>query len=233
MMQVTQVMSRPSRLIVAELSKYSDNAGVQGFLTPAHIYICDLMCIKYSHPAVLNVIKSQMGKVPPKKREYKHFTPQHWYSMVDNMLRGKAGAAREVDGAVYEAMTDYNAFNHITKIYLTDDYSIGEALIINRIVNEETQADIVAACKTASQNGVHNMAYVKRVLEGMAAERKAEELRIRILGDKIDQSTQGIRTEVHTHSAIELAKSEFDYNKKREDMLLELLMQKMFGGDKK
>lgn len=232
-MQVAQAMSRQSRLIVAELSKYSDNAGVQGFLTSAHLYICDLMCIKYSQPAVLNVIKSQIAKVPPKKREYKHFTPSHWYKVVDNMLAGKPGAAREIEGPVYGEMTDYNAFNHITKMYLSEDYTLGEALLINRMVNEETLADIVAACKTAAQNGVRNMAYVKRVLESIAAGRRAEELRIKMLGGKIDQSQQGIRTQIHTHTPIELAQSENEYNKKREDMLLELLVQKLYGGDKK
>ena len=232
MLQVTQVMSRPSRLIVTELSKYSDNAGVQGFLTSAHIYICDLMCIKYSQPAVLNVIKAQIGKVPPKKREYKHFTPSHWYPVVNNMLSGKPGASREIDGKIYGEMVDYNPFTHITKMYLTDDYSLGEAILINRIVNEETQADIVAACRTSAQNGVHNMAYVKKVLEGMAANRRAEELRIRMLGDKINNSSSVIQTDIHTHTPIELAKSEYDYNQKREDMLLELMLKKMFGGQK-
>lgn len=233
MLQATQKMARASRQVVTELNKYADAAGVQGFLIPAHIYMCDYMIIKYNQTAVINVIKSHMTKIQPKKREYKHFTPTYWYKIVDNMLGDKVGARRNQDIQVCGEMVDYNSFNHITKMYLLDDYSVQDAAIINRIVNQYSLADIVSACKTASQNGVHSMAYVDAVLRDMDARKSAEALRIKVLGDKIEKSNMTIGGETHTHTPIELAKAEYDYNKKREDMILELLVNKMFGGEKK
>ena len=69
MLQATQKMARASRQVVTELNKYADAAGVQGFLIPAHIYMCDYMIIKYNQAAVINVIKSHMTKIQPKKRD--------------------------------------------------------------------------------------------------------------------------------------------------------------------
>ena len=62
-MQVTQAMCRASRQVVNELNKYADAAGVQGFLIPAHIYICDYMVIKYYQAAVMNVIRQHITKI--------------------------------------------------------------------------------------------------------------------------------------------------------------------------
>lgn len=232
MLQTTQVMSKASRQIVTELNKYADTAGVQGFLIPAHLYMCDYMVIKYNQTAVANVIKSHMSKIPPKKREFKHFTPIYWYKIVDNMLNDKS-VHRNQDIQVYGEMVDYNSFNHITKMFLFDDYSIQDAIIINRIVNTCDLSDIISACKTASQNGVHSMAYVDAILRDINARKYVEATRIKELGDKIDSSNRTLGGEIHRHTAIELAKSEYDYNKKHEDVLLELLVNKMFGGTDK
>lgn len=229
-MQVTQVMCRASRQVVNELNKYADAASVQGFLIPAYVYICDYMVIKYHQAAVINVIRQHITKIAPPKREFKHFTPIYWYRMVDNVLGGQAGAKRTYDGEVYGEMKDYNAFNHFTKIYLSDDYSVHDALLINQIVNTYSLDEIVKACKTATDNAVHSVAYVMAILKDMAATKRAEELRIRMLGEKIEKSTMQIQTETHSHTPIELAQSEYNYQKKREDMLLELMLQKMFGG---
>lgn len=232
-MQATQAqtMCRASRQVVNELNKYADAAGVQGFLIPAHIYICDYMVIKYSHAAVMNVLRQHITKIPPRKREYKHFTTTYWYHVVDNVLGNQTSAKRSYDGEVYGEMKDYNTFNHITKIYLQDDYSVHEALLINQICNIYTLDDVVRACKTATGNAVHSMAYVMAILKDMDATKRAEELRIRMLGERIEKSSMQIQTETHTHTPIELAKSEYDYNKKRDDVLLELMLKKMFGGD--
>lgn len=127
-------------------------------------------------------------------------------------------------------MTDYNSFNHFTKIYLTDDYSVHDALLINQIVNNYTLDEIVRACKTASDNAVHSVSYVQAILKDMAATKRAEELRIRMLGERIEQSSMQIQTETHTHTPIELAQAEYNYNKKRDDILLELMLRNMFGG---
>lgn len=229
-MQTTQAMSRASRLVVNELNKYADAAHVQGFLIPAHVYICDYMTIKYHHAAVINVIRQHLTKVAPAKRASKHFTPIYWYRAVDQILGGQANAKRTYEGEVYGEMVDYNGFNHFTKFYLQSDYSVHDALLINQIVNTHSLDDIVKACKAASEKAVHSISYVKAILDDMAATKRAEELRIRMLGERIEQSTAQIQTETHTHTPIELAQSEYNYNKKRDDVLLELMLKKMFGG---
>lgn len=230
-MQVTQVMCRASRQVVNELSKYADASGVQGFLIPAHLYICDYMVIKYHQAAVINVIRQHITKIPPPKREYKHFTPMYWYRIIDNILGKQENAKKTYDGEVHGEMTDYNSFNHFTKIYLSDDYSVHDALLINQICNTYTLDEIVRACKTATDKAVHSIAYVMAILKDMDATKRAEELRIRMLGEKIEKSSIQIQTETHTHTPIELAKSEYDYQKKRNDMILELMLQKMMGGN--
>lgn len=234
-MAQTQVMCRASRQVVNELNKYANAAGVQGFLIPAHLYICDYMVIKYHQAAVINVIRQHITKISPTKREYKHFTPTYWYKMIDNILGGQENAKKTYDGEVYGEMVDYNGFNHFTKIYLSDDYSVHDALLINQICNTYTLDEIVRACKTATDNAVHSIAYVMAILKDMAATKRAEELRIKMLGERIEQSSMQIKTETHTHTPIELAKAEYDYQKKRNDVLLELMLQKMLGGqdDKK
>lgn len=229
-MQATQVMSRASRQVITELNKYADAAHVQGFLIPAHVYICDYMTIKYHQAAVINVIKQHLTKVQPAKRVSKHFTPLYWYRMVDTILGGQQNAKKSYDGEVYGEMTDYNSFNHFTKIYLTDDYSVHDALLINQIVNNYTLDEIVKACKAASDNAVHSVSYVQAILKDMAATKMAEELRIRMLGERIERSSMQIQTETHTHTPIELAQAEYNYNKKRDDILLELMLRNMFGG---
>ena len=106
-----------------------------------------------------------------------------------------------------------------------------DALLINQIVNTYSLDDIVKACKAATDNAVHSVAYVMAILKDMAATKRAEELRIRMLGEKIEKSTMQIQTTTQSHTPIELAQSEYNYQKKREDMLLELMLQKMFGGN--
>lgn len=229
MLQATQAMARASRQVINELNKYADVSNVQGFLIPAHIYMCDYMIIKYNQAAIINVIKSHMTKIPVKKREYKHFTPLYWYKIVDNMLSNKQGVERNNDVEIHGEIVDYNAFNHITKLYLLDDYSVQDAILINQIVNKYNLSDIISACKTASQNGAYSMSYVSAVLRDIDARKRAESMRIDFMRNRIKQSSESINTTIHRHTPIELAKAEYDYNKKREDMMLELLMNKMFG----
>ena len=233
MLQTTQVMARASRNVVNELNRYADMAGVQGFLIPAHIYMCDYITLKYNYTAAINVIKSHMSKIPQSKREYKHFTPIYWYKVIDNMLGGKPGVCKTNDVTVHGEMVDYNSFNHITTIFLTDDYGAQDAALINKIVNKYTLSDIVSACKTASHNGAYSMSYVDAVLRDIDGKKRAEELRIRMLGERVEKSNAMLDGEIHTHTPIELAMAEHNYNKKREDMLLELLIDKMFGGNGK
>lgn len=226
-----QTMCRASRHVMNELNKCAEAAGVQGLIVPAHIYMCDYMVIKYQQAAVVNVIKSHIASISPKRRESKHFTPMYWYKMVDNMLSGKQGACRN-EQSVYGEMTDYNGFSHITRMFLIDDYSIQDAKKINEIVNTNDLETIVEACKQSADAGVRNVAYMSAVINNINTSKAMRQADIDRLRTKVESSQTSLRTETHTHTVIELAQMEYEYNKKKEAAMLEALFNRIVGGDK-
>lgn len=222
------VMSKSSRMVINQLNKLANDSDVQGLIIPAHIYICDYMTIKYSPGAIMNVIRSGVGKIQKSRREYKHFTPLYWYKMVDNIL----GKNQSSDIQVFGEIQDYNSFNYLIRNYLQIDYSGQEAQRINHLVNTVDQSTIVSACKIATQNGVHSIAYVETVIEGEQQKKKFEELKLKVINDKAQESSNLLRIETQKHTPIELAQIEYKYEQKREDILLELMIKKLLEGKK-
>jgi len=215
--------------VINELDKIASSNGVQGFIVPAHVYMCDYMTIKYSTQAIINVLRSQISKIPKHKREYKHFTPLYWYKVVDNML-GNGTATREVSGTVYGEMVDYNAFNHIVGMFLVSDYSVQDSVYINNLVNTASLSDIINACNTAKQNGVHTIAYMRAIIDGENGKREAERQRAEQMNMKIAASSGRLmHNDIHRHTAIELAEIQYNYEKKRESSDLEAAIRKLLG----
>lgn len=223
------MMAKASRLVIDELNRMAKESNVQGFTTPAHIYICDHMTAKYNHRAIMNVIKSHLNNMPKVRRQYKHFTPTYWFKIVESVL-GDNAKIIDCNITLYGELNDYNQFVHITQHYLLTDYSQSDAIKINNISNTASIQEVVNACKIASQNGVYNISYVETIINGERQKKRLSEVRDSILFDKTQQSNKLLNTETHTHTPIELAQMEYSFEKKKEDILLELLMQKYLNG---
>ena len=114
-------MSRPSRLIINELNKLANQSNVQGFLVPAHIYMCDYMIIKYNYVVILNTIRSHINNIQKTNRQYKHFTPIYWYKVIDNIFKNNNNVRFNINNIVYGEMNDYNSYNHIISKFLQSD----------------------------------------------------------------------------------------------------------------
>jgi hypothetical protein len=211
-----------------QLNKLANDSDVQGLILPAHLYICDYMIIKYSPGAIMNVIRSGVSKIQKGRREYKHFTPLYWYKVVDNIL----GKNQTSDIQIFGEMQDYNSFNYLVKNYLQSDYSGLEAQRINHLVNTVDQSVIVSACKIAIQNGVRNIAYVESVIASEQQKKKFEDLRLKVINDRAQESSNLLKIEVQTHTPIEMAQIEYKYEQKREDILLELMVKRLLEGKK-
>lgn len=233
MQNPTMVMSKASRMIINQLDKLAMDSGVQGLTIPAHIYMCDYMIIKYNQSAVMNIIRSHIAKIPKVKREFKHFTPIYWYKIVDNMLGNNESVKYDIDGEVYGEMQDYNSFNYIIRNFLQSDYSIQEAIRINKLVNTVDQSSIVSACKVAAQNNVYNMAYVEAVIQSDQQRKKCEEIKHQAIIQRAQESSDKLRMDVHQHTPVELAEMEYNYEEKRNNILLTLMVKKLLDGDKK
>ena len=229
------VMSRSSRLVMNELNKLAKDSNVQGLTIPAHVYMCDYMTIKYSHRAIVNIIRSKLASIAPSRRQSKHYTVAYWYSVIDSMLKDNPNAKMDVgDATIYGDMQDYNSFNHLTRHYLKSDYSNQDALTINNIVNTTDFITIVNACKVAERNCVFNMQYLRTIIDGEKQRAEYEALKTRLVNEKATESSNRLRMDIHTHTPLELAKIEYDYNQKRNDILLELMLKNLLeGGAKK
>lgn len=225
---INVTMAKASRLVIDELNRMGRESDVQGFNTPAHIYICDYMTAKYNHRAIMNVIKSHLNNMPKVKRQYKHFTPTYWYKIVDNILGDNA---KIIDGNVNLCgeMVDYNPFIQITQHYLLSDYGQYDAIKINNIVNTASIQDIISACKVATQNSVYSVPYIESIINSEHQKKHLNEVRESILFDKTQQSNKLLNTETLTHTPIELAQMEYNYEKRKEDILLELLVEKLLN----
>lgn len=227
------MMSRATRQVLNELDQYAKMSNVQGLTIPAHIYLGDVLTTKYYQNAIINLIKSRMAKIPKTKRESKHFTLSYWYPIVDNMLQNQTAPKREISGIVYGEMLDYNPFNHIISKYLITDYSTADAQLINQIVNEYTFMEITAATRAAAQANVYSVRYIKAILEGEKAKHQLEVNKIHALGAKIDESDKLLQQDKVVYTQDEVTHAEQTFEEKRHNMLLQMMVDKMLGGDNK
>lgn len=218
-------MCRESRKIFEELDKQASMYDVQGFITPAHIYICDTLVCRYYTAPILNIIKQKIKTI--KNKEWKHFTIEYWSPIIERMLSHAQGTMRDAD-----ICTDTNcldSFEYIISKYLITDYSISDAIMLNKLIHGVPYASIMYACNEARKYNVSEIRYINAIIEKERAKQDAKIQAINNLSDKIAESDKILDAGVHTHTIMDIASAQYNYEKARQNAELEKKFEEMFG----
>lgn len=215
-------MCRESRKIFEFLDDIAIKNGVQGIITPAHIFICDSLVCKFFTQPMLNVITNKLNHIG--KKSSKHFEITYWDSIITMMLTDKSASRKnEFDTG------NYDVYDVINKLMIVD-YSMEDALVIFKIASEYTVAEVEYAYNIAKSAGVYNIQYMKAILEREKAEKQIEITKIDNLTTKIEKSNNLLNTDIRQHSAIDVAIAQYEFRKKIEDYELERKMNELVGG---
>jgi hypothetical protein len=219
-------MCKESRKIFDELNKQAEMNDVQGIITPVHIYICDrLMCEYYAAP-VINILKQRIKSI--RNKEWKHFTIDYWEPVIRKNLKNILGTHRD---NVNIGCDNQDGFTYIISNYLITDYSISDAVILNRLVNNTPLASIKYACEEAIKYGVREIRYINAIIDKERAKQEERTRSISALANKISQSDKLIQTQTHTHTVMDIASAQYNYEKAKQNAELERRFMEVFGND--
>lgn len=219
-------MCRESKKIFDDLDRYASACDVQGLITPAHVYICDRLVCEYYTAPILNILKQRIKAV--KNKEWKHFTIEYWEPVIRKSLKNAASTYRDVTGI---GCDNQDGFTHIVTNYLIADYSITDAIILNKLVNNTPLASIKYACEEAKKYGVREIRYINAIIDKERAKQEEKSRAIANLSDKIKGSDRLIQTQTHTHTVMDIASAQYNYQKAMENAELERKFREVFGND--
>lgn len=221
-------ISRESRRLLDELDKLATQYDTSVIVTPSQMYIADQLTLKYFTAPILNAIKSKVKQL--KKVSSKHFTVEHWVSVLDSMFQNNVSVRR--DGSVVQIIdgkdVGISGFQLISK-YLVDDYSQQDAEMIYQIIHEYSDLMIKDAINVASGNNVYNIRYVNAVLKKELALTNMRMQAAKQIEERADRSNAILNRPIIQHSAIDMATSQYDWEKAKQNAELERKMQEMFG----
>lgn len=215
-------MSRDSRKLFEFIDGIASKHGVQGMITPAHIYICDTLVCQFYVTAIENVIRNKLNHIG--KKTSRHFDITYWESIVRLMLTDK-GAMRNHN---ISQSLNAESFNIINELMITD-YSVEDATMMNRIIADNNTNTIRKACDIAKSSNVRNIQYISAVIDRMNAELGLRIMKIDKLGEKIERSSK-IDNKVHEHTILDIALAKYEYQKKVEEYELERKMNELLEG---
>lgn len=219
------VMCRESKKIFEELNRQASMNDVQGLITPAHIYICDrLVCEFYTAP-IINILKQRIKAI--KNKEWKHFTIEYWDPVIRKNLKNATGTHRE--SIVDIGCDNQDGFIHVVSNYLIADYSITDAIMLNKLVNNTPLASIKYACDEAIKYGVREIRYINAIIVKEKAKQEEMARSITALSEKIGQSDKLIQTQTHRHTVMDIASAQYNYEKAKENAELERKFKEVFG----
>lgn len=219
-------MCRESKKIFDDLNRYASACDVQGLITPAHVYICDRLVCEYYTAPILNILKQRIKAV--KNKEWKHFTIEYWEPVIRKSLKNAASTHR---GNVDIGCDNQDGFTHIVTNYLIADYSITDAITLNKLVNNTPLASIKYACEEAKKYGVREIRYINAIIDKERAKQEEKTRAIANLSDKIKGSDRLIQTQTHTHTVMDIASAQYNYQKAMENAELERKFKEVFGND--
>lgn len=217
-------MCRESKRIFDDLGAYASSCDVQGLITPAHVYICDRLICEYYTAPMLNILKQRIKTV--KNKEWKHFTIEYWEPVIRKTLKNVGSAHRDITGI---GCDNQDGFTYVVTNYLIADYSITDAIMLNRLVNSTPLATIKYACEEAKKYGVREIRYINAIIEKERAKQEEKTRAIANLSDKIKGSDRLIQTQTHTHTVMDIASAQYNYNKAMENAELERKFKEVFG----
>lgn len=217
-------MCRESKRIFDELNRQASMNNVQGLTTPAHIYICDRLICEYYTAPMINILKQRIKGV--RNKEWKHFTIEYWEPVIRKSLKNAASTHRDTTDI---GRDNQDGFTYIISNYLIADYSISDAIMLNRLVNNTPLASIKYACEEAKKYGVREIRYINAIID---KERAKQEEKVRVIGalsDKISQSDKLVQTQTHRHTMMDIASAQYNYEQAKQNAELERMFKEVFG----
>ena len=224
-------MSRSSRKVLDTLEKLAKDNGMGIFLIPSHVYTAEMLVCKYFEGPVINIIRSKLKNIPKNKRNLNHYTITYWKPVIEKMLSKQAHTKRPHHDDIHTEPDDYTNFNYLTTKFVLTDYSIDEAIMVNKISNEFSLKDIIKACDIARSNESMNIAYINGILQKQKAADEFKKGKLQDLADKSRQSDEILNKQKVYYDEDSVDEFEKSYEEKRNDMLLEMLLEKMTGGN--
>jgi hypothetical protein len=221
-------MSREARKLLTDLEAIASKYNITTLVTPSQVYVADQLIQKYYTAPILNAIKSKVKSL--KNRSSKHFTVEHWVSVLDSIFVGNSGVRRE--GSVVQVIDGHDiglqGFQLLIR-YLPTDYSINDAEMIYNIVHRYTNESIQSAIRTANVNKVYNIQYVNAILEREQALSNIRKQEIDKLRERANSSNSVLNRTKVEHSAIDMAISQYNWEQAKSNSELEQKMKEMFG----
>lgn len=217
-------MCRESRKIFDELNRQASMHDVQGLITPAHIYICDRLVCEYYTAPMINILKQRIKAV--RNKEWKHFTIEYWEPVIRKNLKNATGTHRDVASTGFD---NQDGFAYVISNYLIADYSLSDAMMLNKLVNDVPLATIKYACEEAKKYGVREIRYINAIVDKERAKQEEKIRSINNLSNKIGQSDKLINTETHRHTVMDIASAQYNYQKAMENAELERKFMEVFG----
>lgn len=220
-------MSRESRKIFDELARQASINDVQGIITPAHVYICDkLVCEFYTAP-MINILKTRIKSI--RKKEWKHFTIEYWEPAIRQSFKNAPSTHRQN----YDVgCGNQDGFTYIITNYLIADYSISDAIMLNKLVNNTTLEMIKYACEEAKRYNVREIRYINAIIDKERAKQEEKVRAINNLSNKIEQSDKLNNTETHRHTIMDIASAVHNYENAMQNAELERKLEELYGGIK-
>lgn len=221
-------MSREARKLLNELEIMANQNNISTLVTPSQIYVADQIILKYYTAPIINAIKSKVNGL--KSKSSKHFTVEHWISVLDSIFSNNMGVRRE--GSVVQVIDGNDigsqGFQQLIKYFITD-YSISDAEMVYKVVHMYEPHNINDAIRTAINNKVYNIQYVNAILEKEQALSNMKKQEMQKLRERADNASSILNKHKVKHSIIDVASSQYDWERQKENAELEKKLYEIFG----
>jgi hypothetical protein len=221
-------MSREARKLLTELETLAQQNNISTLVTPTQVYVAEQVVLRFYTAPILNAIKSKVKGL--KNRSSKHFTIEHWVSVLNSMFMNNTSVRRE--GSIVQVIDGEDIGNQgfqLLSKYLIADYSISDAELVYKIVHTYEQHTIHNAIRSAVNNKVHNIQYVNAILEKEQALSNMKKQEIQRLRERANSANSILDRHKIKHSIIEVATSQYNWEKHKENAELEKKMKEVFG----
>ena len=214
------VMCKKSREIIDGLDEFAHSRNAQRLTTPGQVYMCDYLVLTFMYaPAILTFIKSDIKKSPnPKKFDITYWKPERIHLQRSDRDMSDTGV-NNLDG-----------FKQIVMNYLLVDYSINDALAINRLCERNTASEIETAVGIAKRANVYSIPYLTAILDRMFIERMTKDAQTAEINKRVAENDIKLTKErIVKHTPLELAQMQYEWEEKEENARLEKLFKEKFG----
>ena len=220
-------MSREARKLLNELELMAMQHSITTIVTPSQIFVADQIVQKYYTAPILNAIKSKVKGL--KKISSKHFTVEHWVSVLDSIFVGNTSVKREGSQVQnIDATIGLAGFSMMSK-YMITDYSMQDAEKIYQLVLKYTDTDIQKAINVAINNKVYNVQYVTAILEREQALSNMKKEEMAKLRERANSSGHILDKQKVEHSVLDMATNQYNWEQTKQNAELERMLAEKFG----